>query len=101
MRETLWRNATRLYQGVRDLGFETGPEISPVVAIKLGAKEVALPFWNRLLEKGVYTNLMVPPASPDQHSYIRCSISAAHTTDQVEHIIGAFASLKSLLQDDS
>jgi 8-amino-7-oxononanoate synthase len=100
LRESLWRNATRLYQGFNDLGFETGPEISPVVAIKLGAKEVALPFWNQLLEKGVYTNLMVPPASPDQHSYIRCSVSAAHSEEQVERIIEIFGSLRGLLQDD-
>jgi 8-amino-7-oxononanoate synthase len=100
LRESLWRNATRLYQGFNDLGFETGPEVSPVVAIRLGAKEVALPFWNQLLEKGVYTNLMVPPASPDQHSYIRCSVSAAHTGEQVERIIETFAGLKNLLQDE-
>jgi len=101
LRETLWRNAGRLFEGFNDLGFETGPEVSPVVAVKLGAKEVALPFWNQLLEKGVYTNLMVPPASPDQHSYIRCSVSAAHTEEQVEQIIEAFASLKGLTQADA
>ncbi|MDH3787317.1 MAG: aminotransferase class I/II-fold pyridoxal phosphate-dependent enzyme, partial [Xanthomonadales bacterium] len=100
LRETLWRNADRLYQGFNELGFETGPEVSPVVAVKLGAKEAALPFWNQLLEKGVYTNLMVPPASPDQHSYIRCSVSAAHSREQVEQIIEAFGSLKHLLQAD-
>lgn len=100
LREALWRNATRLFQGFKDHGFETGPEVSPVVAVKLGAREVALPFWNQLLEKGVYTNLMVPPASPDQHSYIRCSVSAAHTEEQVERIIETFASLKGLLQDE-
>jgi 8-amino-7-oxononanoate synthase len=97
LRETLWRNANRLYEGFRDQGFQVGPEISPVVAVRLGEKEVALPFWNRLLEEGVYTNLMIPPASPDRHSYIRCSVSAAHTKDQVEHIIATFSSLKSLL----
>jgi len=100
LRETLWRNATRLYQGFSDLGFTTGPEVSPVIAVQLGEKEIALPFWNRLLEEGVYTNLMIPPASPDRHSYIRCSVSAAHTEQQVERIIEIFASLKSLLQDD-
>jgi 7-keto-8-aminopelargonate synthetase-like enzyme len=72
------------------LGFEIGPEVSPVVAVRLGGKEIALSFWNRLLESGVYTNLMIPPASPDQHSYIRCSVSAAHTEQQVERIIAAF-----------
>jgi 8-amino-7-oxononanoate synthase len=98
LRETLWRNANRLYEGLKAQGFQIGPEVSPVVAVRLGEKEVALPFWNRLLEKGVYTNLMIPPASPDRHSYIRCSVSAAHTEQQVEHIISTFTSLKSLLQ---
>ena len=97
LRETLWRNANRLYAGLKSHGFEIGPEVSPVVAVRLGEKEVALPFWNALLEKGVYTNLMIPPASPDRHSYIRCSVSAAHTEEQVETIIDMFASLKNLL----
>ncbi len=97
LRETLWRNANRLYAGLKSHGFEIGPEVSPVVAVRLGEKEVALPFWNALLEKGVYTNLMIPPASPDRHSYIRCSVSAAHTEEQVETIIDTFASLKNLL----
>jgi 8-amino-7-oxononanoate synthase len=98
LRETLWRNARRLHQGFVQHGFDIGPEVSPVIAVRLGRKEVALPFWNRLLEKGVYTNLMIPPASPDQHSYIRCSVSAAHTTEQVDSIIGAFSSLKTEIQ---
>ena len=98
LREALWRNARRLHQGLSSHGFDIGPEISPVLAVRLGMKEIALPFWNRLLEKGVYTNLMIPPASPDRHSYIRCSISAAHTEHQVEQIIEAFASLKDQLQ---
>ena len=97
LRETLWRNANRLYEGFVSHGFQVGPEVSPVVAVRLGEKEVALPFWNSLLEKGVYTNLMIPPASPDRHSYIRCSVSAAHTEEQVESIIGTFASLKHLM----
>lgn len=94
LRETLWRNARNLYGGFQAHGFDVGPEISPVVAVRLGKKEVALPFWNRLLENGVYTNLMIPPASPDQHSYIRCSVSAAHSEQQVERIIEIFCQVK-------
>jgi len=37
---------------------------------------------------------MMPPASPDRHSYIRCSVSAAHSEEQVESVINAFANLK-------
>ncbi len=97
LRETLWRNARRLYEGFKSHGFQVGPEISPVVAVCLGDKEKALPFWNALLEKGIYTNLMIPPASPDRNSYIRCSVSAAHSEEQVESIISTFASLKASL----
>jgi len=93
LRETLWRNATRLYAGLKALGLHLGPEVSPVIAVRLGKKEEALSSWNRLLEAGVYTNLMIPPASPDGFSYLRCSVSAAHTPQQLEGIISAFASL--------
>ena len=93
LRETLWRNANRLYEGLQALGLHLGPEVSPVVAVRLNKKEDALSSWNRLLKAGVYTNLMIPPASPDGFSYLRCSVSAAHTPEQLEGIINAFAHL--------
>lgn len=97
LRETLWRNANRLYEGLEALGLHLGPEVSPVVAVRLGKNEEALSSWHRLLKAGVYTNLMIPPASPDGSSYLRCSVSAAHTPEQLEGIISAFASLKNHL----
>jgi len=97
LRETLWQNANRLYEGLKALGLHLGPEVSPVVAVRLGQKEEAQSSWNRLLEAGVYTNLMIPPASPDGFSYLRCSVSAAHTPEQLEEILSAFASLKTQL----
>jgi 8-amino-7-oxononanoate synthase len=93
LRETLWRNANRLYEGLQALGLHLGPEVSPVVAVRLNKKEDALSSWNRLLKAGIYTNLMIPPASPDSFSYLRCSVSAAHTPEQLEEIISAFAHL--------
>jgi 8-amino-7-oxononanoate synthase len=93
LRDRLWRNARRLYQGVQSLGYATGPEASPVIAVRIGTKEEALDCWNRLLEKGIYVNLMVPPASPDSSSYLRCSVSAAHSPQQIETIIDAFRGL--------
>jgi 8-amino-7-oxononanoate synthase len=95
LRAAIWRNARQLFEGLQGLGFEVGPEISPVVAVRLGEKEEAVTFWNRLLEAGVYTNLMIPPASPDRHSYLRCSVSAAHSNGQIAQIIDTFGRLKS------
>ena len=93
LRETLWRNANRLHEGLKASGLDIGPQVSPVVAIRLGKTEEALSSWNHLLEAGVYTNLMMPPASPDGFSYLRCSVSAAHTPEQLDKIISAFSTL--------
>jgi 8-amino-7-oxononanoate synthase len=94
LREAIWDNARRLYDGLKNAGFEVGPEVSPVVAVRIGEKNEAVRFWNRLLNSGVYTNLMVPPASPDRHSYLRCSVSAAHSEEQISQVVDTFASLR-------
>ena len=93
LREMLWANAHRLYNGLQELGFELGPEISPVVAVLCKDRQSALANWNKLLEAGVYVNMMLPPATPAGASFLRCSISAAHTPDQITTIIKKFKDL--------
>ena len=93
LRETLWSNAKRLYHGLQELGFELGPEISPVVAVRCQDRESALSDWNKLLEAGVYVNMMLPPATPGGASFLRCSISSAHTPEQISTILEKFADL--------
>ncbi|MEZ5558666.1 MAG: aminotransferase class I/II-fold pyridoxal phosphate-dependent enzyme [Pseudomonadales bacterium] len=90
LREQLWRNARRLYEGLAQLGLHVGPEVSPVVGVRMPDRESALAGWRGLLKAGVYTNLIVPPASPDGSSLLRCSTSAAHTTEQIDAILAAF-----------
>jgi len=93
LKETLWRNARQLYSGLQELGFELGPEISPVVAVRCKDRETALAQWNKLLQGGVYVNMMLPPATPAGASFLRCSISAAHTPEQIDIIISKFKDL--------
>jgi 8-amino-7-oxononanoate synthase len=94
LRTRLWNNAHQLYSGLRDMGFVLGPEPSPIVAVRLESKDQALVLWHRLLEGGVYVNLVLPPATPDGGSLLRISLSAAHTPEHVNHICEAFASLR-------
>jgi len=94
LRQRLWDNVEQLYLGLQSLGFATGPEPSPVVAVRIGKKQAALNCWNQLLANGIYVNLMIPPASPDSFSYLRCSVSAAHTSKQIDTIIQAFRQVK-------
>jgi len=93
LRERLWRNTHQLYQGLAELGFKLGPEPTPVVAIYMGSKEETLFGWKYLLDHGVYVNLVLPPAAPDGTSLLRCSVSAAHTPEQIERLLTAFKGL--------
>lgn len=86
-------NSDRLYSGLAQAGFEVGPEPNPIVALKMTDKETAVRFWNRLIDRGVYANLALPPATPGSLSLIRCSVSAAHTEAQIDQAISVMVAV--------
>ncbi len=94
LRETVWSNAKLLHSGLSQLGFQIGTDVSPVIGIPFEDREVALTYWQNLFNKGVYTNLILPPAAPDGGSLIRCSVTAAHSKEQIRAIIDAFEAIK-------
>jgi 8-amino-7-oxononanoate synthase len=83
-RETLMRNAHHLYDGLAAAGFRLGPTVSPIVSIRLNDPEIAVQMWNRLLARGLYVNLALPPATPSQQALLRTSISAAHSKAELD-----------------
>jgi 8-amino-7-oxononanoate synthase len=91
LRHALMRNAHRLYDGLQRLGFETGPEPNPIVAVSMPDQETAVIFWKMLIEAGLYLNLAVPPATPNNVRLLRTSISAAHTFAQIDTALDTFA----------
>lgn len=94
LRTRLWDNAHRLYSRLRDQGFRLGPQPSPIIAVRVKTREQALTLWKGLLDRGVYVNLVLPPAAPDGGALLRCSMSAAHTPEQVDLIGDAFDALR-------
>jgi 8-amino-7-oxononanoate synthase len=96
LRVLLWNNARQLYQSLQEMGFRLGPEVSPIVAARFEQREEAIGLWNALLDQGVYVNMILPPAAPDGGSLLRCSATAAHTSDQIDRICTAFATARAL-----
>jgi 8-amino-7-oxononanoate synthase len=94
LRERLWANVDRLYQGLLKMGYHLSAAPSPVISIRVEVLTEALSMWNALLEYGVYVNLVLPPASPDGAPLLRCSVSAAHTFEQIDTIVSAFAAAR-------
>lgn len=94
LRKQLYANAEQLNRGLHALGLNTSAHVSPVVAVTLETIEQALAFWNRLLDLGVYVNLSLPPATPDQRPLLRCSVMAVHTSEEIDKTLAVFAQAK-------
>jgi len=95
LRARLTANYRRLHAELTAMGYTLGAPASPVIAVVLNDRMEALQFWKSLVQHGVYVNLMLPPATPNGVSLIRCSVSAAHTEEQIAAVSAAFADLRS------
>jgi 7-keto-8-aminopelargonate synthetase-like enzyme len=85
LRERLWANTRQLRAGLRALGCTVGSTESPIVSIPVGNELAAITLWQRLLEAGIYVNIMLPPACPPDACLLRASCSAAHTAEEIDH----------------
>lgn len=91
-RVRLWENSKRLHEGLRALGLDLGCDaVSPIIAVKCPDEPSTVGIWNGLLEAGVYVNIAVPPGTPGRLCLLRCSVSAAHSDEEIERILEAFA----------
>jgi len=93
LRTQLWDNVSTLYNGFARHGFALGPQMGPVVAIKLPSPDLAVGFWRALLDQGVYVNLALPPATPQGTALLRCSVCAAHSRAQLEKVVAVTAEI--------
>ena len=93
LRTQLAANADQLYEGLRDMGYAVGPHASPITAVVMPDQATAVAMWNMLLQRGIYLNLAIPPATPDNRSLLRSSVSASHTREQIETVLNAFEQL--------
>ena len=90
-RDRLRANSARLFAGFKALGLDMGCDtVSPVIAVKCADEVSTIAMWNALLEAGVYVNIALPPGTPNRLCLLRCSVSAAHSFDDIDRIIGLF-----------
>jgi len=94
LRERLWRHADRLHAGLIQLGYTLGSDApGPVAALIFGERDTAIAHWQGLLDAGIYTNLMIPPAAPSGKNIVRISLSAAHSNEDIDQLLVALTAL--------
>lgn len=90
-RVRIMENSSRLYEGLKGLGLTMGCDVvSPVIAVVMPDELSTVMKWDALFKAGVYVNMAVPPGTPKSLCLLRCSVSAAHTTAEIDRIIAIF-----------
>lgn len=90
LRARLWENVRRVRAGLTRAGFRIGDADSPIVSIEIGDAEPTVGAWRALLEAGVYTNIVLPPACKPDRCLLRTSYSAAHSPAEIDRALEVF-----------
>ncbi|MEW7980078.1 MAG: glycine C-acetyltransferase [gamma proteobacterium symbiont of Phacoides pectinatus] len=91
LRDRLEENTHYFRRGLREAGFEVDDGDHPIVPVMLGDARLAQEMSARLLERGIYAIGFFFPVVPKGKARIRTQISAAHTREDLDKAIHAFA----------
>jgi 8-amino-7-oxononanoate synthase len=88
--ENLWDNAEYMRKGLKELGYNTLNSNTPIIPVVTGTDFQTGLAWNALIEEGVYTNPVVPPATPPNGGILRTSYTATHRREHLDKALRAF-----------
>ncbi len=91
LRRRLRANAAHFREGMSRHGFSLLPGEHPIIPVMLNEAPLAQEFARRLLEEGVYVIGFFFPVVPKGQARIRTQMSAAHTREDLDTAIAAFA----------
>ncbi len=91
LRDRLADNTAYFRQGMADAGFDIPEGEHPIVPVMLGDARLAQEMSRKLLERGIYAIGFFYPVVPKGKARIRTQISTAHTREDLDKAIAAFA----------
>jgi glycine C-acetyltransferase len=97
LRDRLESNTAFFREGMAKLGFTILPGTHPICPVMLGDAALATKVADAMLDQGVYVIGFSFPVVPKGKARIRTQISAAHTKEDLERAIQAFATVKATL----
>ena len=86
--ERLWDVTERMRAGLKALGFNMGPSVTPIIPIQTGDVATTILAWKKCFDAGLYTNAVLAPAVPPDECLLRTSYMATHTDEQIDRAIG-------------
>jgi glycine C-acetyltransferase len=89
--ERLWENTRFFKAGLVALGFNTGTSESPITPVIAGEGSRAMKLSDRLFEEGVFAQGLAFPTVARDKARVRTIVTAAHTHDELQFALDAFA----------
>ena len=86
-RARLWRNTKRMMAELTAIGFDIGPTQTPIIPLLIGPMDLTFQVWREVLDAGVFTNPVIPPAVPEGSCRLRTSYMATHTDEQLDFVL--------------
>ena len=91
LRDKLEENTKYFREAVTQRGLTIKPGVHPIVPIMIGDAAKSQKFAARMLEKGVYVIGFFYPVVPHGTARVRTQVSAAHSREDLEFAVKAFA----------
>ena len=91
LRDKLEENTKYFREAVTERGLTIKPGVHPIVPIMIGDAAKSQKFAARMLEKGVFVIGFFYPVVPHGTARVRTQVSAAHSREDLEFAVKAFA----------
>ena len=101
LRDKLEENTKYFRSALTERGLTIKPGVHPIVPIMIGDAAKSQKFAARMLEKGVYVIGFFYPVVPHGTARVRTQVSAAHSREDLEFAVDAFAQVNEKLRDYS
>lgn len=97
-RKALWINADKLRKGFKELGYDTGESVTPIIPLIIGDSMLAFQMWRLLFDRGVFATPVVSPAVPENRALIRISVMATFSQRHIDMALEVFGEVGRLLR---
>ncbi len=95
LQSRLFKNISFIRRKLRRLGFDIGASTSQIIPIMVGSEELASHFSMELLNSGVFAQAIRYPTVKKGEARIRISVTAAHSTKQLNQALDSLRNVGS------
>ncbi len=96
LRERLAANIAQFRTGAATLPWRLLPSRTPIQPLVIGDERAALAVGDALWAHGIWAPAIRPPTVPKGTARLRISLTAAHTTGQIERLLSALLALRGM-----